>query len=803
MVNLIVAGNAERAKAMVNTSKILTVSYGTFSCTLEGFDDSFDTMKAIAEYFRDLAADDRYFGAEPPTPDADMLARIAEREIARRVEAYEDQGKIHLRAEEEATQAAVVPGLLATPQSRQVDDEDLSDPETVEEQDFLVEDESEVQPVEEAEDRALTKEHSEETSDDDIEQELEVAEDQPDPIENHVVQENEFEERIDPEIAAFMADAEAEEAEAEAAKNAESTTIEDDQFNDHSSASDFAEDTESNDENILENLSKLDVSTSTTDVSEELETIEDPALDLDDADGEDIAAKLERIRSVATQVEPVFIEDEFSEDEHAQDFVKGSTTELDAMLGVARDFADEQAIEPDLDSAAETLEQAFSDDLDDVQSTDEKSEEPIFADEYEELAGEASSLAIEDVKETPKNDELEQLLADATPNHFTDTEVDQNVHLSTDSTTVSSFDEIDLEFEDEISDDSVEQQVTEPLLLGEDERVEVVEQDLVDASAEPEMQDTDVGESTLSAEDEADLLRELAEVEAELEPDDSTESLSDAEEDVAEIVQDELEEVDAIEVESDEERLDKFKLADDEPEQKPRGLKRLLGGGKGQPEEDAERLFDETDAQMDNKDATLRRNAIQHLRAAVAATRAEKKAGGKIEKDVDDSAYRSDLAEVVRPRRPSTSDKPSERSARPEDPRPAPLKLVAEQRVDIETAPVRPRRVSAGERSSNADLHNDSLSGFADFAQEMGATELSEILEAAAAYMSDIEGRSEFSRPMLMSKLKEVKQDVYSREDGLRSFGELLRGGKLQKLRGGRFSVTEETEFRTEARNAG
>ena len=92
---------------------------------------------------------------------------------------------------------------------------------------------------------------------------------------------------------------------------------------------------------------------------------------------------------------------------------------------------------------------------------------------------------------------------------------------------------------------------------------------------------------------------------------------------------------------------------------------------------------------------------------------------------------------------------------------------------------------------------------FTEFADRVGAFELPEILEAAASYLAFIEGRDEFTRPQLMGKARQALADEFSREDGLRHFGRLLREGKLRKVAAGQFTVSDRINFRPEERIAG
>jgi hypothetical protein len=232
-------------------------------------------------------------------------------------------------------------------------------------------------------------------------------------------------------------------------------------------------------------------------------------------------------------------------------------------------------------------------------------------------------------------------------------------------------------------------------------------------------------------------------------------------------------------------------------------------------DESLRRLMDQTQTEMAEPSNRRRLSSIAHLKAAVAATIAER--FGTKPKPVEEveatrtEPYRNDLARAVRPVRPASTGTTAER--------PTPLVLVSEQRIDRPAAPatvtpVRPRRVSAQavavqeafddedfdiEDDDTDNIFGDSK-GFAEFADRIGATDLSELLEAAAAYSSAVEGREHFTRPQLLRQISAVTGTDVSREDELRGFGALLRDGRIVKVKRGQFALTDQSSYLDEAR---
>ncbi|MEO0772534.1 MAG: hypothetical protein AAFZ04_05055, partial [Pseudomonadota bacterium] len=694
---------------------------------MEGFDDSFDTMKAIAEYFRDLAADDRYFGAEPPTPDADMLARIAEKEIARRVEAHEDAGKIHLRAD--------VPPAIAP----------AAEPETQDE--VTVEEAAPAPAVEDVAEEAPTA-VEEAAAEPAVELPEEIEEDE-------VSADDAVAASVESAMAMDAVEDTAEEAAEDIAELAEAPVDE------LIAAPEEATDTtDSDDEATLQNILQADLDDTPVE-----ETAPAPATE--DEDDDSVAARLRRIRSVVAGGASDFESDAFSEDEHAQDFLNDTVSDLDAAL---------MADAPETEAMPERIisdiveDGAHDDALDHVAEELGMSQDAAFEDEAED---------IQDLAE----DTLSQLLADAIPD-----DADENT----------------AEDRTEGTDADVEPELiqTRPLrarvikMKRSDFEAAVAEGGLEEAfDVLEDSDDSEPAEAILSPEDEADLQSELDAVSAELE----AEVEADLDAEMADSI---AADDDASEAMADDDDMDE-PAADTRPKSQVLDEDRPIS-----------RLFDEAKSHLSTPEANRRRNAIQHLRAAVEANQAETSAGSALRRETDDGAYRSDIADAMRgtggsdsdgdaqptevrmptrPRARRPADQPTER---PAGQRPAPLQLVAEQRVDMPQDPVRPRRVSTVQMSAPVELHGDAGS-FRDFAEDLGATELTELLEAAAAYVSDVEGLPQFSRRTLMGKLDEFSSEDFSREDRLKSFGLLLRHGKLQKLKGGQFTVTDDTEYRT------
>jgi hypothetical protein len=221
-------------------------------------------------------------------------------------------------------------------------------------------------------------------------------------------------------------------------------------------------------------------------------------------------------------------------------------------------------------------------------------------------------------------------------------------------------------------------------------------------------------------------------------------------------------------------------------------------------EDEVERLVETARSQFEEAGNKRRLTSMSHLKAAVAATVAERVFGTRGGQGMEDeqpeiSRYREDLSKLV-PARTAPATEAAE----------MPLVLGAAQRVQ-DAADAAAADDGLGDRlrgmlASAADQDETGpqpVQSFRDFAQLAGAVDLMELLEAAAAYLALHEGREQFSRPQIMRKVAAIKPEgTFTREDGLRSFGALIRQGRIQKLRRGQFTISQNSRFTTQQRGA-
>lgn len=776
-------------------NRILTVSYGTFSCTLEGFDQPFQTMQKIAEYFRDLAAEDRYFGAEPPTPDAEMLHQIAEREINRRVEARLDKQGLVLRAAEKPRDE---PALAPAPQAEMPAPTPM--PMTA--------------PVAEA-------------------PAAHVAPPAAEPVAEEIVEADSVAMKLQ-RIRAAVANARAASARQAFYDEDLADTID---APVSGSAPAFEYDIDMGgplDEDEVEQVATPPVEAE----DPKAEEITDAASAEADAEVEVEAEDQPAAEADTIEVEEVAAEEAETSEEAQPDLTAGRRARAIRRQALRRAAIAEAAREALLlatEPAPAQAEEAPEAEAPRTEPETEATPEAVL--EPETVEAELGAEAIEEdadwaaLDEAAVEPDAEAVAIDAemAPEDLSE---DLAGDLDLDTIAAAVAEPMDMLAPEEAEVDEASLKPLRARVI----KVRRIEPLILDAADHGEPEVFDAGdiedaeaETLLSPEEEADLMRELAEAE-----DDAGKMAVAADlEEVA--LADEAEEGDGFEADDfDADEIDAEAAAQEDeaeteeaiyatlplPEKEPRARTEPEGTDH---EDELTRLMEEAETRGATEETRRRFSAIAHLKAAVAATVADRRSRGddKAAAPKDETRdYRADLNKAVRPRRPVVTG--GVRTERPsvEPKRPAPLVLVSEQRIDRpEAAPtkaepvqIRPRRIAAveiqtettmDEAEATPPLSAEEATSFAEFAESRSTQGLAELLEAAAAYTSQVEGRPHFSPPQIMRKVSSIDEGAdFSREDRLRVFGTLLRQGKITKVKRGQYAIAEASRFYAEAKEA-
>lgn len=711
-----------------DNNKILTVSYGTFSCTLEGFDDPFSMMKAIAEYFRDLTAGDRFFGAEPPQPDTDALHKIAKQTANTSVDVEVSDNAMILRnangdggyetvgkpAAIGAVAAALTSGVAGATTATPLTTLAPTPPSNFGTGDSVAE---KLQRIRAAVSR-------------------DVAEPE--------------------DVAAFF-----------------SEDQHADEVSDNSQADDVANTAATYDDTVEtdQTISDTDVDTVETSVAD---TVADAAstdmVEDDNADAHDESA-------AADDGTP---ETAIDEDDSITQADAAEADETEAET--SKDTSSDEALSDDV-AAAETADEveATSDDEADADAQDAK----LDADSSE--ADRAETVAEPDVDaDAPDADaDTNEAEADIAAADIAETDVDADIA-------------------DVVEADGAAKP-RRRIMVQKISRADV-EAAQPGGSANDTQPEADAAE--LSPEAEAELMRELQSVEADMDTSGAASLPSDLAAEAMTPVETPSAEAEALTGAAPKRAVITSKLRPGETEEQRQA--RLERRALMVEDEDAalNRLMDATSSRLsDDDEGAVRRASIAHLKAAVAATKADDSIAqaAAVEEERELDQYRSDLAKVVRPSKSKPAVKEGDAA------RSRPLMLVSEQRIEepaddtpaVAARDLRSRPITAGNLALQEQVEEElkpvadaQAEDFEGFAARFGALELPDLLEAAAAHFTYVEGTPSFTRPMLMRKISSASsaQNI-SREAGLRSFGALLREGKLIKGDDGKFVISGNTRF--------